>query len=411
MTRRRPRARSEERTGRDRPWLIVAALGVLLAVASGTAFYGNAVYLAALTRGSDGFSVGVVSATTGMFLLVTGLAGIVVAQLIERWGTRPIIIGGAFGLGLSLVLLGRVREVWQLWPTYALMGFAFAALTVVPTGRLIDAWFIDRRATALSLAYVGLPAGGVIVTPIVSILVERRGLAEASVWIALGATVTCLAVAAVLVEPRGDSARPPGVRPARRHDGAASVAFLATDRWFVTVTTVASLGMLAQVGAMSHLFNAIDMSSGPHLAAAAISAATMASLAGRIVGSFTLERFGLVRSTVVLLLVQSLSLATMLTVDGTAVFLAIVAVFGITLGNLQVLQALVLAQSYAGPQFGRVLALGQLGATIGMALGPVLVGILLERGGGYDTSFVILGSASGVAGVLMLIAAAQRRRA
>ena len=63
-------------------WWVVAAVFIVLSAASGLIFYGLAVYLDALTD-EQPFSTTSVSLATSVFFIVAGVAGRVIAPIIE----------------------------------------------------------------------------------------------------------------------------------------------------------------------------------------------------------------------------------------------------------------------------------------------------------------------------------------
>jgi predicted MFS family arabinose efflux permease len=78
---------------------------------------------------------------------------------------------------------------------------------------------------------------------------------------------------------------------------------------------------------------------------------------------------------------------TRLTVLASAVFL------GISVGNLLMLQPLIMAEAFGAAQISRIYAFNQLFSTIGVAGGPVVLGLVRDQTS-YETSFVIAAAAS-----------------
>ena len=74
-------------------WWVVAGVFVGMATSSGLGFYNIAVILEALTEERD-FTVAEVSATVAFFFVVSGVAGLWVARLIDRHDPRWTIVSG-----------------------------------------------------------------------------------------------------------------------------------------------------------------------------------------------------------------------------------------------------------------------------------------------------------------------------
>ena len=98
------------------------------------------------------FSVAEVSAVTAFYFVCSGLAGLGVARLIERFDPRWAICVGSLLAAAGLLLLGRVEEKWELYAAYAVFGVGFAATSLLPGTTLVTRWFSRRRSVALSVA-------------------------------------------------------------------------------------------------------------------------------------------------------------------------------------------------------------------------------------------------------------------
>ncbi|WP_167736504.1 MFS transporter [Nocardioides sp. 1609] len=376
-------------------WRVVALLAAILTIGVGITFYGLSVYLSALTRDDDGFTLTTVSVATGAFLVVAGVAGIPVGRLLERYDARAVLVGGLVASAVAVLAVGQVRDPAQLVAAYAVLGVGFAAISVIPVSRVLAAWFVRRRARAMSVAFLGLPVGGAVVTPVVAALVERHGVAGASPFLAAALLLVAVPLC-LLVQPdparvgqRADGAAPAS-DPGAGAGPATGVPLAEAVRtpWFVTVTVALTLGMLSQLGALSHLYNAVAETSGVSTAAAVVSLLAAASLGGRIAGTWVFERVALAHATVALLLLQSGALVCFAVAPGRAAVLAATVAFGVSMGNMQVLQPLLIAERFGTRDFSRILARGNLAVMLGMAAGPVLVGVLHDATGGYPTAYV-----------------------
>lgn len=391
-----------------RGWWVVAGVFVMLLVTAGVIFYGLAVYLRALTV-EQGFSVGVVSGATAVFFLVSGLVGIPVAALLSKHDPRPLIAAGATASAVSLYLLGRVQEVWQLYLVYVLFGAGFAASSLVPGTTLVTRWFARRRSVALSVASTGLSAGGVVLTPLVAAAIDRYGLAAVTPYLAAVLLVGVVPVTALLLRPSpealgllpdGDPTPPPG-RPA------AYAGMLATDAWrtrfFAAVTLAHLLAMLAQVGGIAHLYNLVAERADPAFAKYVMSLLAISSLVGRLAGGWVAARTSMRGLALALMLGQAAALWVLATSEGRTALLVTTVGFGITVGNLLMLHPLLLAERFGVRDYGRIYSRSQLVATFGVAIGPATIGALHDAVDGYGVAFALAGVASVLAaGVLSL---------
>ena len=392
-------------------WVVVAALAWTSGVTVGVSFYGVSVYLEALTTGPGALPVTVVSLATGAFLLVSGVSGLGVAAVLDRLDPRAVVTGGAVLVAVAVLGLGRVQTAGQLLAAYAVLGVGFAATAAIPASTLVARWFVRRRTTALSLAFLGLPIGGAVLTPPVALLVEDLGVAGASPWLAGGLLVAVVPAALLLrADPAAVGARPDGDAgppvPAPGTGDSPGVGPALRSGWFWVVTLALTLGMLGQVGTLSHLFSAVTQRLDTATAALAVSATALASLTGRLAGSWLLARVRLAPAAVALLAVQGLATGATAVAAGAPAVVAAAALFGLTMGNLQVLHPLLVAERCGGRSYGRVLAASNLVVTAGMALGPAAVGAVRAQAGDYLPALCLAG-ASALAGAGVLAAGAR----
>lgn len=379
-------------------WVVVAGVFAMLTVSSGIGFYGLSVYLRALT--DEGFSVGTVSAATAVFFVVSGLTGLPVGAWTSHRDARPLVALGAVACAVSLLLLGRLDHAWQLYAVYALFGAGFAASGLVPGTTLVARWFTRRRSVALSVASTGLSAGGVALTPLVATLVERHGLRTVGPLLAVAFVVLVVPVTALTLRPAPvELHHVDGVpQPA---DGS-TVADAVRTRFFAAVTGAHLLAMLAQVGGMAHLYNLVAERRDAPLAATALSLLAVSSLLGRLVGGGVATRVPLRVLYLVLAAGQGAALLLLAAVHTTAAVLLATALFGVTVGNLLMLHPLLLAERFGVRDYARIYARSQLVATLGIAAGPAVAGLLHDALAGYGAAFALLGAGSVAASAVLL---------
>ena len=382
-------------------WYVVAAVFVVLSATSGLVFYGLAVYLDALTD-EQSFSTTSVSLATSVFFIVGGITGRVIAPLIERHDIRIVITAGGTLVAASLYLLSEVTSIVALYAVYVAMAIGFALVGLIPATTLVTRWFHERRAFALAVASTGLSFGGLTYTIFASRLIDARGLADAAPILAGVFFISILvALPGLWPSPSQRGLSPLGEPPASDgpSDGIDYDIAIAT-RFFRLVVVTFILAMGAQVGALSQIAKLgterIDRPAG----AMAVSAIALGSVIGRLIGGAVADRLPLMRFTVALALGQGVTLTVIAFADSRLTLTMVAFVFGTTVGNLLMLQPLVIASAFGIAAYPRIFAIQQLLVTIGVAGGPLLLGFLRDQSS-YRTSYVVAGilsvAAAGVA--------------
>jgi hypothetical protein len=246
-----------------------------------------------------------------------------------------------------------------------------------------------------------------VLTPPIAALVHSLGVAGAAPWLAGTYVLGVIPVSVAFLRPDpaargtwpdGDPAPPP-----RGHDDGPTTAEALRTGWFWVVTVALMLGMLGQVGALSHLFNAVTERLDAAAGAAAVSTMALASLVGRIIGSWALSRVRLTTATAVLLGLQGLATLGIAAAPSTATVLVCTVAFGLTVGNMQVLHPLLIAERYGIRSYGRILALSGLGVMTGMAVGPFVVGVVRTGTGSYLLALAVAAAAAVMGAALIAL--------
>lgn len=376
-------------------WAIVAATFVMLTTSSGLGFYALTLYLRTLTE-VGGFSVSSVSGATAVFFVVSGIVGVGVGRVIARRDPRPVIALSATVAAASLVAMGRAGSLWQVYLAYAGFGAGFAGCSLIISSTLVTRWFHRRRSMALSVSSTGLSVGGILLTPAATALIDERGFATATLWIAIVFVLGVVPVTALVLRPDpsaigllpdGDpSPVASGAAPAA--GGGVAYAEAVRGTLFRRITAAWTLALIAQVGGISHLFSLVDERVDRPGAALAVSVLAGSSMIGRLAGGWLLGRVALRPACLTWLVLQACGLSGLALVEGRLGLLVSASVFGLSVGNVLLLQPVVLADVFGVRDYPRIFATSQLVSTVGIASGPFVLGILRDATDGYRLAFL-----------------------
>ena len=368
-------------------WIVVGAAFVLLMANSGFIFYGQAVYLDALTD-ERGFSTGAASLGQSLVFVVGGLAGPRIGKLITDRDVRVVVLGGLVTSWLALVLLGRVEQLWQLYAVNVLLGVGFSAAGLVPATTVVTRWFETRRSVALAIASTGLSVGGLTFTQLVAWWIRRDGIELATPWLVVVWAACTLPVVPLLW-------------PTPEHRGvlasgavAGSVAMgvpyevAVRSRFFTMVTAGYVLVLGMQVGGITHLVKLGNERAGDGTGGRLIAGLTIASVVARLIGGVVADKRPLVRLAVGFAATQALALALLSQVESSLLLVLCAVLFGATIGNILMLQPLLFADAMGARDYARIFALNQLIVVAGVALGPFLLGALHDAAS-YQLSYLV----------------------
>jgi MFS family permease len=380
--------------GRFPGWWVVAGSFWILAVSAGFAFYGLAVYLNAFSN-EQGWSLSSISLATTLFFVISGTVGLAVASLIARFDVRLVIIAGAVLGGAALATLGRVEERWQLYLAYAVFGVGFAASGLVPVTTVVTRWFHARRAVALSVASTGLSVGGILITPIAKRLIDEYGLGDVTPWLGLAFFVGIAPVAWFLIrpEPAQHGWSPDGVvlDPIAAVDPPAGVPFAEAvrSRFYRAVTYGYVLVLGAQVGGIQQLVKLVEGRTDARTAEFAITALAATSVVARLVGGRVVQHVPMARFTIIVSLIQTVALCSLAFATSTPVIFASIILFGTSIGNILMLQPLLVAERFGVADYPRIFGRSQFVTVVGVAGGPLVLGALYDVAGSYRLAYVV----------------------
>lgn len=187
----------EERPGRRRPffgWWIVAG-GFLLMATCYTVFV-NCIPLFQPRIVEDlGIRVGQFNTGVSLCTVVAVFASLAIGRLIDLTdvrilGTFTVLVAFATLLGFS-----AATQLWHLYALCILAGMVVVAGTRLLASVVIANWFTLKRGLAVSIALSGSGVGGVVLSPVTTMLIEQTG------WRAAFATLAfvCLALGLPLV--------------------------------------------------------------------------------------------------------------------------------------------------------------------------------------------------------------------
>jgi len=372
-------------------WPAILACFVTAILGWGFGFYGQAVYLAELQH-SRGWSGSLISSGTTLYYLVGAGLIALTPGAIARFGARTVVISGAAIMVGSALGIALAAAPWQLYLADLAMAVGWAATSSATVTTTLALWFERRRGLAISLALNGASAAGFTVAPALVYLSARHGLPTAIGIVAAALLLVLVPLAGIALRPRrGDLVAALAATPAarsgtsfeRRGEALRSLHFWSLAAPF-------ALALMAQVGFIVHQVAFLLPRLGNSGTGLAVAATTVAALVGRVGLGFVIDRLPQRRVTAIALASQALALlAMMLWPEQAAILYAGSIVFGLSVGNLITLPALIVQREFAASSFGLVIGLSTAIAQFTYAFGPTLLAAVHDASGGYGAALAV----------------------
>jgi len=392
-------------------WFIAFGLAAMSSVVVGIGFYGMAVFLDALASARL-LTRAQASLATTLYFVATGVGGWGIGRSVDRYGSRRWIAAGAPLMAVALVALGRVDSFAQVLAVYLLLALGFSMIGNVPTSAILTRWFVAQRARALSIAQTGVSIGGVVLVPLTVGWVRTHGLGAATAW--LGALVLGVGWPICAWVLRADP-RDHGLAPDGREPGAPALpaALQASEsrvwtrrealrtRCFWLLVGAFSAILFCQVGTAMHQLSLLRESLDAKLAALAVSTTAAGSFAARLAVGGVADRLDKRRLAAGLMALQGAAVAGFSWFVQAPPLFACALIFGVTIGNVFLLQALLVAELFGARSFATTLGLLQLITQTASGLGPFALGLLHDALGGYARALRVLAALAVVAALLV----------
>ena len=214
-------AKSKEKKGKFfyGSWIVTSLFITNFAVEA-TAIFSFAVFLKPMSEDLN-ISRGAISWVVAARRLATGFVSIFIGRLIDKYGSRMLIMGSASLAGISVILMGWVENIWQFLLLFLLIGLSGITmpgnlLTSVP----VQKWFVRKRGRATSFAAGGFGVGGMTFVLVHQQIIDIFSWRIA--WIASGifVLVVILPVTWILIrrQPEDMGLLPDGENPTNQAD-------------------------------------------------------------------------------------------------------------------------------------------------------------------------------------------------
>ena len=311
-------------------------------------------------------------------------------------------------MGAAAASFPALTAVWQVYFVFAVMALGWAAMSGASVNAIVAEHFDARRGFAVSLALNGASFGGVLVAPALLGAISAFGFRD-GLHLGVAAMLVVLTPTVLLsLPPHGARSRPGPTAPPR------PAATLLRERAFWTISAAFALGLLSQVGFLTHQVAFVAASYGAAEAASVVGLASLAAVIGRVGLGFFVDRLDRRRASAANFSLQIGALALLLWAPGRAGLYAGCILFGLGVGNMITLPALIVQREFEAASFARAMSLITAINQFTFAFGPAILGWLRQRTGDYDATLLLCMALHATAALLVLArpagGATSRRR-
>lgn len=163
-------------------WWILALGSLINAIGVGILYHSFTVFFLPLKR-DLGVSSAAISLLYGAARLEGGIEGPVVGHLIDRFGSRMLILIGACLAGVGLIMLSAVDNFWTFFFIYVfIVSLGSNAGFFHPVSAAINKWFIRYRGLSFSVITASGSIGGMVMAPLLSFIILNYGWRQGAIF-------------------------------------------------------------------------------------------------------------------------------------------------------------------------------------------------------------------------------------
>jgi len=378
-------------------WWIVLACSLIGFYIGGVIFFGFTAFFEPI-REEFGWSYAKISFAISLRGLEMGLFAPLVGFLVDRFGSRKLILWGTITVGFGLFLLSFTQSLAMFYGSFLLIAFGAGGCSSVVTMTVVANWFQRKVGVALGVVGAGIGAGGLLLLLIVRLI-------DLYQWritlIILGLGMLALGIPLSLV-----------IRNRPEHYGyltdgeVPSLPVQALDivdkgveiglkealkmRSFLYLNIVEAIRMMTIMAVFTHVM--------PYLSSVGMPRSSAGLVAGAIPLIGIIGRFGLGWLSDVFDKWHVMALATGLISVGTLAFgylhvrwviIPFLLLFPLGHGGSMVLRGSILREYFGRGSFGKMIGVVMGSAAIGGMIGPTLAGWVFDTLGSYQPIWLL----------------------
>ena len=394
-------------------WSVVVAGFLCMMVAAGIGWYVFPVYLTAIQH-DLGWSRADLSLAVSVWALAGGVFSPLVGTLVDRYGPRPLMIGGTLCQVVVTFLIARMTALWQVYALFVLASLANSANTYLPVAAMIARWFKERTGGAMAVTMLGMAAGGLVMPIVANVLLEDFGWRGAYT---IFAYVLLALLVPILLWVRNPDTAPDVelVRPTVAEDTPAPRDALAVAEALRTRSfwTLSGGDLLIGMVSTSVIVHMVAFTTDAGVSQAAASAAYGTSLAVNGIGIIL---FGIAADRLPLRIMMgacygtsAIAMLFVFRLPALGFLYAFAVLFGICAGGRAAMWPLALGECFGTARLGSLLGWLGIPFLLGSTLGPYLAGYIRDTTSEYRLFFLLCIALSVTAAALVSTMRNERR--
>ncbi len=396
-------------------WWVVGASFLIALYTGGVIFYGFTAIFKPLAN-EFGWSYTQISLATSLRGFEMGLLAPLVGLVVNRWGPRRLIFGGAIFIGIGLMLLSRVNSLGTFYGAFLVIAIGMSAVSSTVLLTAVVNWFREKVAIATGIVVSGYAIGGVLV-PIVTVMIDKYEWRTAMIILGLCTLVITLPLSLLIRHkpeqygylPDGNVSSPVIVDESSISGRSTKVDIstreAATRSVFWHIALASMCHMLVTSAVVTHVMPYITSVGISRLVSSlAAGSITLASIGGRLGFGWLGDRFDKRRLAAIGFALMALGLLFFggLITGWTWLLLPFTVLFSTGWGGSITMRAILLREYFGRSRFGKIYGFVMGVAMLGAIAGAPLAGWVFDTWGTYQWVWFAFAGLSVAALVIVL---------
>ena len=397
-------------------WWIVGVAAFLLTLMSLTVFQGLGTILVALER-QFGWSRTALSGAFSLARVEGAILGPVEGFLVDRIGTRKMVLIGYILMGLGFIWLGQVKTLWAFYASFMIITLGSGLGGWLAIIAMVNNWFTRQRTFAMASAMSGIHFGGLFV-PLLALGIETFEFRGAATIIGVLLLIVVGPAAKAIrnrpedmgLQPDGDSERlsESVLTEDEDPDFTARQAVRTPVFWILTIMQVAS--SVAIVTLALHLVPKLtDMGMTLSGAGTVVLTYTIVALPSQFLSGYFADRLPKTLMIAIFLAIQGIAITIIAFADSVLLAYIFALLYGIGFGGRNPLTTAIRGEYFGRKAFATIMGLSQFPMNIGMIGAPLFAGYMFDTTNSYVIPFSVFAILTFFGAFLMLFVKKPRK--
>ena len=406
-------------------WWLVIITGLVMVIATVPLFHAMAVWAVALE-----LHFGWTRAQLGLALTLTrvesGLIGPLEGYLVDRVGTRRMVLIGLLVLGGAWIFFSRVENLWMFYAAYVLMAVGQGLGSWIPLMTMLNKWFTRRRSSAIGWANVISRFGALVLIPGIAWAVAdasgRPGWQTTALVVGITTLVLALPLASLIRNdprdygelPDGEPQRPTvtdassGQSQPRQQELTAAEALRTPAFWLIAFghgfTSMVILAIMTHLGLLM-----VDKGYTGQDSGWVITVYLALAMGFQLVGGYAGDRMSKRVALAFFTVLQAGGVLVLVVADTLPMFYLFAVLFGMGFGGRNPLTVAIRADYFGTGSFGKILGFSTVPMNLLLLIASPFAGQMYDWYGNYEMAFLILAGLNLVGAACFLAASRPRQ--